>query len=173
MADGLDIQSNDGLRPFPRIFSAVMIIGFIVATVFTARMAITPVAASLGAKNWITAPAVITSHVLDARDNQYSVKATYSYDLDGQTYTSDSVFFDESVGLRKAYYRRIYRELSRHKTPTNPITVWVNPDNPGEAVIYRHIRWDKFIFACFFCLCFAAFGFGPLWVWYTDRRNKA
>ena len=126
---------------------------------------------SLKAKHWQETPAIITSHYVDARENQYSLKASYSYSWDGTAYNSDHVFFNETVGLRKAYYTRIYHQFSKHDTPSNPIMIWVNPEHPQQAVIFKHIRWDKFIFSCLLSLCFALFGFGPLWVWLTDKRK--
>lgn len=159
-------------RSFPLIFSGLMIFFFIIATFSTAGMALKPIGLSIQASGWDETPAVITSHHVDTRENQYSIKATYNYTWGNENYTGNRVFFDESVGLRKTYYRRIYRQFSKHRTASNPIMIWVNPKAPQQAVIFRHIRWDKFAFACFFCLCFAAMGFGPLWVWWTDRRDK-
>lgn len=171
MTNSTPHDSREKERPFPFIFSAVMIVGFIIATFVTAGWAFKPVSMSLKAKHWQETPAIITSHYVDARENQYSLKANYSYSWEGTEYNSDRVFFNETVGLRKDYYTNIYHQLSKHGSPSNPIMIWVNPKRPHQAVIFKHIRWDKFGFACFISLCFASFGFGPLWVWLSDKRK--
>lgn len=172
MRPNLSIKSDHEGHLLHNIFSGFMIFGFIVAAFATSIMALNPIKLSIDARHWQPVSAIITDHYFDARENQYAVQANYEYRWNDEPYKASRVFFDETVGLRRSYYVNINRQFSRHMSPSNPITVWVNPEKPTQSVIFKHIRWDKFAFASFFCACFAAFGFGPLWVWYSDSQKE-
>jgi len=140
-----------------------LIIGLYVFIQITAK----PVFQSFEARNWQATPIAQMSSYVDNRDNQPSLKANYSYEWNGQSYKSDRVFFDESVGLRKAYYRRMKRGLSK-KTD-----VWVNPKSPEQSVIYRYVRWDKVLVKVLFSSIFLGLGFGVFNEIKRDKRENA
>lgn len=122
----------------------IITFGFLIGSIQWTQIALRPVVKSIEARGWVETPAVIQSSMLDQpHRRQYQIKARYSYDWDATALNGTAVFFDEFVGVRKSYYAEINRTLLAHRSQENPIAIWVNPDDPTEAVIYRHIRWDK------------------------------
>ncbi|MEJ6404703.1 DUF3592 domain-containing protein [Yoonia sp. 2307UL14-13] len=122
----------------------VVTIAFAIGVIPMVKIAFGPVFMTITSSDWRQVDAVVLSSVLDQPDRrQYRVKARYTYDWDGDSYVADRVFFDDMVGVRRTYYANVIRTLLRHSSRDNPIPVWVDPDNPNSAVIYRHIRWDK------------------------------
>ncbi|NNE87502.1 MAG: DUF3592 domain-containing protein [Silicimonas sp.] len=123
----------------------VVTLAFVIAAFSITKMTFGPLVRSALATQWQPATGVIETSFVDmpAR-RQYRIEARYAYDWEGERLTSEQVFFDDTVGLRKTYYHEINRQLLRHKSPENPITVWVNPGAPDQAVLFRAVRWDKF-----------------------------
>jgi len=57
------------------------------------------------------------------------------------------------------------RDLVRDaRKAQRPITVYVNPADPSEALIDRHIRWNLVLFLTPFALAFGGVGVGGLWM---------
>lgn len=136
-------------------------------------MALTPLAQSIQASQWAPAEAVIDSSYVENKARQYKIRGSYRYNWQGQDYSSHRFFFDESVGIRKPYYRKVASQLSKHKSASNPIQIWVNPKHPNQAVIYRYIRWDKLFFNGFFSSIFLIIGGGPLWLLFSGEKQDS
>lgn len=134
-------------------------------------MVITPVAQSVQASQWAPAEAVIDSSYVENKARQYKIRGSYRYNWQGQDYSSDRFFFDESVGIRKTYYRKLAKQLSKHKSASVPIQVWVNSKHPDQAVIYRYIRWDKLFFNGFFSSIFLIISGSPLWFLFSGTKQ--
>ena len=123
----------------------VITLGFLAGFVPMMLIAFKPLYLSFEARDWQPVPAVIQSVVVDQPDRrQYLIQARYTYDWEGAMMTGTRVFFDEMVGVRHAYYGQVQRQLHRHMTPDNPISILVDPDAPDLSVIYPAVRWDKF-----------------------------
>ena len=54
----------------------------------------------------------------------------------------------------------------------SPVTLWVNPQQPDEAVYDRSIRWMKVVFLIPFAVLFPAVGLGAWWVIWRIWRNN-
>ena len=122
----------------------VITVGFLIASFPLAWMALGPVVKSVQALGWEQAEAqLISSYVGVPARRQYLLKATYAYTWEGEEYTSERVFFDEMVGVRRMYYHGLNRELKIDRERGQPLQIWVNPDAPDQSVIFRHVRWDK------------------------------
>ncbi len=120
-------------------------LGFLAGLVPMALIAFKPLYQSFEARHWQAVPAVIQSVVVGQPDRrQYLIEARYTYEWGGEEITGARVFFDEMVGVRHAYYGNIQRQLHRHMTPENPISILVDPEAPERSVIYPAVRWDKF-----------------------------
>jgi hypothetical protein len=143
----IEVGSDDGRGSFwGNAVLIVITVAFVIGALPMTKMAFGPLVQSALATQWEPVPAVIQSSVVAVPDRrQYLIEARYQYEWQGTQYSSDSVFFDEMVGVRKSYYHQISRQLLRHKSPENPITAWVNPNAPEQAVLFRHVRWDKFL----------------------------
>ncbi|MDJ0812607.1 MAG: DUF3592 domain-containing protein [Woeseiaceae bacterium] len=102
-----------------------------------------------------------TRHSGDDADT-YEAYARYTYLIGGISYTADRVSVSGGADNIGDYQREIGSELSRALSNGNDILVWVNPDNPAEAVIDRGIRWGLVGFKSIFLLVFGGFGGGML-----------
>jgi hypothetical protein len=85
-------------------------------------------------------------------------KARYRYEFDGATYQGERVYvstFNDNIGT---YHEGLLAELRRHQRAGTPVTVWVNPKAPDEAVIDRDMRWGLFAFLAAFGSVFVLIG---------------
>jgi hypothetical protein len=123
------------------------------------------------ARDWVLVKAEVTG------------PASYRYTIGGRTIegtrlgtlriggTSDVDDFDDRVGSM----------LAEGREQKKPITVFVNPDDPSEAMVDRAIRWGLLAFLTPFAVAFGGVGLGALWLvrrLFTDeeadpRRAKA
>ena len=144
--DEVDLVVDERRGSFAGNFVLVVVTaGFVAALFPVTKMAFWPLVQSALATQWEAAQGVIESTFVDVpARRQYRIEARYIYDWKGEKLTSDVVFFDDMVGVRRGYYHDINRQLLRHQSPDNPITVWVNPNAPDQAVLFREFRWDKF-----------------------------
>lgn len=122
----------------------IITLAFLAGSLFMVPMAFGPIAKSIEAQSWMQVEGIVLrSAVKQETHRQYIIQAEFTYDWDGESFVSNKVFFDEMVGLRRQYYNDVNRQLLRHKNAENPLKIWVNPTAPKEAVVFRHIRWDK------------------------------
>ncbi len=106
--------------------------------------------------------------------SSYEAYASYSYSFHAQTYTADRVAISSGADNIGDYQqdtgRRLSTALSRHAS----INIWVNPDNPHEAVIDRGLRWGLIGFKSIFLLVFGGVGLGLIiFVWRAPRGKDA
>lgn len=102
---------------------------------------------------WVECPAVVIHSELKASRGgkggpTYRVLISYSYEVDGNRYTSDRYdFFMSRLSSNLGY------NIKRKAVDDFPVgkhtTCLVNPINPSEAVICRDIFYRQFIFAIF------------------------
>ena len=142
----IELGEDDPKGSFGGNFVLIVVtIAFVVGAFPMTKMAFGPLVQSALATQWEPAQGIVEGSFVDVpARRQYRIEARYVYDWDGERLTSDVVFFDDMVGVRKDYYQDINRQLLRHKSPKNPMTVWVNPDAPHQSVLFREVRWDKF-----------------------------
>ena len=106
------------------------------------------------AKEWVLVKADVTG------------AAAYRYTFQGKTYdgtrlgtmriggTTNVDDFDDRVGAM----------LAEGREKKKPITVFVNPDEPSEAMVDRAIRWGLLMFLTPFAVAFGGVGLGALWL---------
>jgi hypothetical protein len=110
------------------------------------------------AKSWRKTPCVIVSSAVeeDAGDSGlYYIVMTYEYDYAGHRYLSDRYSFSFASTAGRWGKRRIVRRLA----PGSRAFCYVNPDNPGDAVINRGLTWDTVLIGAFAIVVFGAFLF--------------
>jgi Protein of unknown function (DUF3592) len=120
-------------------------------------------------RNWQPTQAEVLSTELKSPrtrgDPIYRVEAEYLYQLNpkGPSYRSSRIGLAtlgaDSVG---DWHQTIYDRLSHAKHNQRPITVWVNQDNPAEAIYDRTIRWQFILFSMPFAIVFTFVGFVAL-----------
>ena len=72
---------------------------------------------------------------------RFRPEVSYSYDVDGESYSADQL----------AVFDWIYRDRERAASylnrfdiaQRNRVPVYYNPDDPGEAVLIRHLPWQR------------------------------
>lgn len=156
------------------LFSALFFLpGLYVFTMPTADLA-----HSAKARMWQPAQARILSIELISHrssDDGATYKATgkYSYEWQGQPYTSNKIMFSKGSDSQRKYHNKIVRELRSAKSKGQPVKVWVNPRKPSEAVIYRGVRWGKVLLMFLFSLLFMGVGGGIMWLGHWSKKAEA
>ena len=137
---GAKLTSPAGPQPPPRraiLFYGLFLAGGIALLV---PLLLLPVYRSWMARSWHEVPcAILTSGVQSKSDlhgsSTYKIAITYSYVVNGREYTGNryDFFSVATVGYRgkAAVARRYATGTQRH--------CWVNPDDPTQAVLTRHL----------------------------------
>jgi hypothetical protein len=123
-------------------------------------------------QSWAPTPATLLK--AEAREDSdsdggttYRAVAEYRYEFGGKAYESDRVAVHAGSDNIGSYQRDRARELMQLKNAGKPITCYVNPDDPAEAILFRDLRPGFFVFKSLFALVFGGVGFGLLYggVW--------
>jgi len=92
----------------------------------------------------------------------YEAHAQYRYTVQGQTFVADRVSINGGADNIGDYQTDIGGNLSRAHSSGESILVYVNPDDPAEAVIDRGLRWGLLGFKSIFLFVFGGVGLGLL-----------
>jgi hypothetical protein len=108
---------------------------------------------SVRAKEWVRVKADVSEQT-----------DTYRYRFRDQTYASSrqGLMPGGSTDNIDDWHDRMADHFAQARAEKRPISVYVNPDNPSEAVIDRDIRWGLVAFLVPFALCFGGGGVGAL-----------
>jgi hypothetical protein len=92
--------------------------------------------------------------------------ASYRYTLGGTTYDGTRLGTMRIGGTSNVddFDDRVAGMLNDARVARRPLTVFVNPDDPSEAMVDRDIRWGLLLFLTPFAVCFGAIGLGALWL---------
>lgn len=116
------------------------------------------------AQHWVATPAkVIHWDIIQNQSTRKSrtekLVASYQYLYDKQSYTGNQLDFslagDNFSGRRRAQQMEALRK--------EPLSIWVNPQSPGQSVLDRSLPVPQVSFVIFF-LIFPC-GLGTLFVW--------
>lgn len=102
----------------------------------------------------------------------YNATATYRYRFAGQNYQSSRVAINSSsdnIGdFQQVLGYRLTQAFTNHRT----ISVWVNPENPQEAIVDRSLRMGMMLFNIVFVVVFGGAGIGLIiWGWRTPSHS--
>ena len=120
--------------------------------------------------DWVRTEARLTAagyetHTGDDSDS-YEAFATYDYRFGGRDYSGDRVGISSGGDNIGEYQRETGRRLETAFRNGAPIEIFVNPDNPSEAIIDREVRWSLVGFKSIFVIVFGGAGFAMLiWAW--------
>lgn len=159
-------------KVFAYLFFAVFSVGGVAAFYFSGfDMAVQ----SIKARSWESVNAELISYDLDSSRSSdtttYKAMATYSYQYLGVSYTSRQVGFSKGYDNISSYHHDMHQRLAQISRNSEPFQVWVNPDQPTDAVIDRDIRWASLLFGSIFLLLFGGVGFGGICFTYATRNN--
>lgn len=81
---------------------------------------------------------------------------TYQYDFGGYSYSSSRYSFSPSSATSG---RRGKKRIADRLAPGTTTFCYVDPDNPGDAVIDRELTWDMVVWGVFGIVFLGAFLF--------------
>ena len=119
--------------------------------------------ASFAANDWVKVRAdVLTGDVVPTgRRGSMQATGTYRYQYKGATYESKQLGVGNWGGDNMGdWHQRMGDYLKAALAEKRPITVFVNPEDPAQAVIDPDIRWATIGFLSIFALAFSAVGAG-------------
>ncbi|WP_049721346.1 DUF3592 domain-containing protein [Gilvimarinus polysaccharolyticus] len=90
----------------------------------------------------------------------YKPTAQYSYQFQGQHYRGSRVAISDSYDNVGDFNVDLGRRLERAASSNAPVTAYVNPSNPGEAVLNRELRLGMIGFKMVFVVLFGGVGIG-------------
>ena len=88
----------------------------------------------------------------------YEAYAEYTYTYNGNSYTNTRVAIDDGADNIGDFQEDLGRKLARAAGRKSGIEAYVNPEEPGEAVISRDMRWGLFAFKMLFVILFGGAG---------------
>jgi hypothetical protein len=109
-----------------------------------------------------------------SKTTTYKVTARYRYEYWGKAYEGSQVGLSDSgwdnIG---SWHTDWHERLAQAKAAETPLTVWVNPVRPEQAIIDRDIRWMQLVFHIPFATLFPAVGIGAFWMLWKTLRAPA
>lgn len=94
--------------------------------------------------------------------DSYEAYGTFKYYYNGRWYESDRVMISDSGDNIGDYQQDLGNELRNLAGSGKSVEVYVNPDDPSEAIYDREIRWGMVGFKAIFLFVFGGFGLGLL-----------
>lgn len=92
----------------------------------------------------------------------YRATARYHYVYQGTNYTGERVAIMGGSDNIGDFQQQLAARLEAAHQNQQPVPAWVNPNNPGEAVLNRDMRWGMLGFKLIFVLVFGGVGVGLL-----------
>lgn len=120
------------------------------------------------ASSYVPVPASVVSAKLEShrgKSTTYRAVAEFRYEYQGRSYSSHVLDLASGGSDNISdYQENLFQQLQQARNNAAPVTLWVNPQQPGQAVYNRSIRWMMVIFLIPFALLFPAIGLGAWWV---------
>ncbi|MEN8176271.1 MAG: DUF3592 domain-containing protein [Pseudomonadota bacterium] len=138
------------------VFGAV----FLIVGLIPGGMALKALWGWYQAQEWEPVSAQVLATDIEYGEDTYRVTARYRYAFGGQEYTGNRVSFHSGGDNIGDFHQSTHRRLARHRDSREPVTAWVNPAAPAEAVLVRDMRWGLFGFMMLFPLLFGGAGIG-------------
>ena len=102
----------------------------------------------------------------------YEAYARYTYDVQGQTFVADRVGLSSGSDNIGSYQQEIGNNLSRAHAGGESILVYVDPNDPSQAIIDRGVRWGMVGFKSIFLFVFGGVGLGLLIFMWRAPKEK-
>ncbi len=102
----------------------------------------------------------------------YEAYARYTYDVQGQTFVADRVGLSSGSDNIGSYQQQIGNNLGGAHSRGESILVYVNPNDPSQAIIDRGVRWGMVGFKSIFLFVFGGVGLGLLIFTWRAPREK-
>ncbi len=159
-----------------KIFTSLFALPFAGVGVWMLWSISTTIIDAVEMRAWLPAEAQVISagYTTSSGDDSdtYEAYAQYRYYWNGQTYTGDRVSISGGGDNIGDYQTETGSRLSAAQRSGQPITVYVNPEQPSEAIVNRDIRWGMVGFKSIFVFVFGGVGFGLLYAVFRTPREK-
>jgi hypothetical protein len=151
----------------PALFCLVFVVAFGGVGVFGSWMIGSMVRESFRAADWVVVQATVESanlHSRSGRSTTHQADGTYRYRFGGKEYVGTRLGVSpiggaDNIGDWQESMADYLRDAMRER---RTISVFVNPDNPAEAVVDRDVRWGFVVFMGLFAVIFGGVGVGAL-----------
>lgn len=156
----------------------VMLLAFPGVAIFMAYRTVSMVAAWQRAKGWVETPATITHLDLEVDHDDdgttYRVLCSYTYVFNDATYQGDRVGLTGGSDNIGSWHQDTYDRLKHHRDAieSEPLSCWVNPTNPAEAVLDRSLRKGLLLFNLLFAVAFGGVSVVVVWFGRIKRRRN-
>lgn len=131
------------------------------------------------AAKWVETPAYI--HHLDLESSTdsegsttYETVAVFRYAYEDQTYEGSRVSLHGGGDNLGDFHQEIYDMLHPYWQSGEVYRCFVDPGNPGSAMLHRDMRWGVVGFQMVFVVMFGGAGFGLMaFALYLFKKNRA
>jgi len=117
----------------------------------------------INSQSWQPVEAKLMAAKLESNSSSdsttYKATASYQYFYGGQGYTNNRVALSTEADNIGSFQEGLGRQLEHSFQQQRPIQVWVNPENPQQAVINRDLRWGLLSIKMIFVVAFGGIGF--------------
>jgi hypothetical protein len=131
------------------------------------------------AQEWVRVKASVENASLQSSSGSeggatYRAEGSYRYVFAGKQYAGSRLGLSKVGGSDNIddWHHEVNARLEDARAAGKPVTVWVNPENPAEAVLDREIRWGELLFLVPFSLAFGGVGVGALVAMFYVLKGK-
>lgn len=158
-----------------RIIGSLFALPFAAVGVWMLYSVSTLLADAWAMQDWRPVDAQLSSAGYETRSGDsttWEAYAEYTYEVGGRRYTASRVMLASGGDNLGDYQRELGSRLADAHARGAPVTVWVDPDDPANAIIDRTIRWGLVGFKSLFVFIFGGVGFGLLYAVWRARAAK-
>jgi hypothetical protein len=157
-----------------RIFLLLFALPFFGVGVWMAWSTSSSIYSAWQMKQWLSVTATLTragveTHSGDDSDS-YEAYAVYTYQVGATIYSGDRVSIGSGSDNIGDFQQNLGGRLRNAMSRGEYITVYVNPEDPADAVIDRSLRWEMVGFNLIFVFAFGGVGLGL--IIYSFRAQK-
>ena len=135
---------------------------------------------SLRAEDWVLAQAKVDDAALQTSRGSkggttFLAAGAYRYNFGGRQYVSTQLGFNPMGGSDNVgdWHETMAAFMEEAKASGKTIPVYVNPDDPAEAVVDRDVRWAMVAFMAVFAVLFGGVGIGAIaaigFIWFGKK----
>ncbi|HEY7772816.1 MAG TPA: DUF3592 domain-containing protein [Marinagarivorans sp.] len=128
-------------------------------------------------KHWPAVPAQVLSAELKSHQSDdgtsWEAKARYQYRYNHLRYTSSRIGIMTGADNIGDWQQTMAQRLKAHLRDKKPLTVYVNPQAPEQAIVDRQLRWGLVLFKLLFAVVFSGFGLTILVLGFMSQKNAS
>ncbi len=157
---------------FAVLFGAGALMGGVLPLANTAKQA-------FAVRDWVQAEAQIEtadlkSHRGSKGSRTYQATTTYRYTFGNRQFSGSRIgLSDKGSDNIGNWHQQWFERLNQAKENEQKLTVWVNPNQPEQALLDRNVRWPIAMFHLPFALLFSAVSLGATVVFICLLFNRA